>query len=263
MQPFSLTKWYLDCVDAEGRVAIAYWSAIAWRGIEITWHSISLHEIGAEPIHRTSVNPVAAPAVADSSVLWHSAPLGFRLTCHSRGPVITERLLDGDDGVVDWRCESAHGDVTVECDTHEAVRGKGYAECLSMTLPPWRLPIDELRWGRWIAADGDRSVVWIDWRGSHPLTAIFVDGQIQPAASVGDDRIESGDAVLALTDRHTIYSRSLSDTLGKLRPMLAPVLPHSWLAVEDRKWRSRGTLRVAGRPDETGWVIHETVRWPS
>jgi len=263
MQTFSLTKWYLDCVDAEGRVAIVYWSALAWRGAEISWHSLAVYQPGAAPLERSSTKAVPPPTNADGALTWHTAPLKCRLTCHSRVPVFAQRLLDCDEGLVDWRCESAHGDVIVECDDHETVRGKGYAECLSMTLPPWRLPIDELRWGRWIAADGDRSVVWIDWRGSHPLTAIFVDGQIQPAASVGDDRIESGDAVLALTDRHTIYSRSLSDTLGKLRPMLAPVLPHSWLAVEDRKWRSRGTLRVAGRPDETGWVIHETVRWPS
>jgi len=104
--------------------------------------------------------------------------------------------------------------------------------------------------------------VWIDWRGPHPLTAVFMDGQMQQAGTVGDERIEAGDAALTLTDRQTLYSRSLPDTLGALRHVLAPLLPDSWLAVEDRKWRSRGTLRAPGRPDETGWVIHETVRWP-
>ena len=29
----ALTKWYVDCVDAAGRSAIVYWSAISWRGI--------------------------------------------------------------------------------------------------------------------------------------------------------------------------------------------------------------------------------------
>jgi hypothetical protein len=177
--------------------------------------------------------------------------------------VSEQRLLDSGDGWVDWRCEAARGDVIVECDNRETLRGDGYAECLSMTLPPWRLPIDTLRWGRWIAADGDRSVVWIDWHGPQPLTAVFVDGQIQQASIVGDERIETGGAALTLTDRHTLCSRSLSDTLGALRPVLAPLLPQSWLAVEDCKWRSRGTLRSAGRPDESGWVIHEHVRWPS
>jgi hypothetical protein len=263
MQTFTLTKWYLDCVDADGRVAIAYWSAIAWRGIEITWHSISLHENGAEPVHRTSMAPVAAPAVADWGISWQTEPLGCRFDCRPGQPGVGQRLLDTAEGNVDWRCETAAGEMVIACDGRPAWQGFGYAERLEMTLPPWRLPIDQLRWGRWIAAGGDRSVVWINWRGAHPLTAVFVDGQPQQACVVSDERIETGGAALVLTDRQTLYSRSLPDTLGALRPLLAPLLPQSWLAMEDRKWRSRGTLRTAGRPDELGWVIHENVRWPS
>jgi hypothetical protein len=263
VQAFSLTKWYLDCVDAEGRAAIVYWSVIAWRGIEITWHSLSLHETGAEPVHRTSLAPVAAPAVDHAGIIWHTAPLGCRLECRPIQPGVEQRLLDTAEGSIDWRCETTAGEMTITCDDGPPWRGLGYAERLQMTLLPWRLPIDQLRWGRWIGAGGERSVVWIDWRGPHPLTTVFADGQVRQASVVGDERIETGDAALTLTDRQLLYSRSLSDTLGGLRPVLAPLLPDSWLALEDHKWLSRGTLRAAGRPDESGWVIHETVRWPS
>jgi hypothetical protein len=172
-------------------------------------------------------------------------------------------LLDADDGLVDWRCAAPRGDMVVECDGLEPVRGPGYAECLRLTVPPWRLPIETLRWGRWHASSSDRSIVWIDWRGPHPLTAIVADGQVQPTGTVGDDGIDIGGGALALTERCTLYSRSLSDTLGVLRSALASVMPRSWLTLEDKKWRSLGTLRAAGRPDESGWVIHESVRWPS
>lgn len=263
MRAFTLTKWYLDCVDAEGQVAIAYWSAIAWRGIAITWHSISLHETGTEPVHRTSLSPVAAPAVAASGISWHTLPLGFHLDCRPGQPGFGQRLLDSAEGGLEWRCETAACDMTVACDRRQGWRGFGYVERLEMTLPPWRLPIDELRWGRWIADDGGGSVVWIDWRGPHPLTEVFVDGQRQQEGVVGDERIEAGGTALVLGDRHTLYARSLPDALGALRPVLVPVLPNSWLAMKDRKWRSRGTLRAAGRPDQSGWVIHEHVRWPS
>ena len=263
MQTFSLTKWYLDCVDAEGRVAVAYWTEVAWHGLTICLHSLAVYQPGVQPVERSSTKAVPPPTNADGMITWPAAQLSCRLRCRSRVPVFSQRLLDRDDGMVDWRCESAHGDMIVECDNGETLRGEGYAECLSMTLPPWRLPIDTLRWGRWLSVSSDRSVVWIDWRGPHPLTAIFVDGQMPQAGVVGDERIEAGDAVLTLTEPHTIYSRSLSDTLGAVRPMIALLMPKSWLAVEDRKWRSRGTLRTAGRHDELGWVIHETVRWPS
>jgi hypothetical protein len=222
-----------------------------------------VYEPGSEPLARSSAKAVPPPIKTDGTIAWHAAQLRCRLTCRSRVPAITQRLLDSHDGIVDWRCEAARGDVIVECDDLGTLRGTGYAECLSMTLPPWRLPIDTLRWGRWLSSSSDRSVVWIDWCGPHPLTTIVVDGRMRQANIAGDEGIETGDAVLTLTDRQTLYSRSLSDTLGSLRPLLAPVLPRSWLALEDRKWRSRGTLRVAGRPDESGWVIHEHVRWPS
>jgi len=263
MSAFSLTKWYVDCVDAAGNTAIAYWSAIAWRGVEFTWHSISLHETGAEPFTRSSAKSVPPPTSADGTITWDADPLKCRLTCHSRDQAFSKRLLERDEGVVDWRCEAVRGRVSVECDGRRILHGIGYAECLTMTLPPWRLPIDTLRWGRWLSDSSDRSVVWIDWQGPHPLTAVFVDGHLHHTGIVSDEGVETGGAVVTLADRHTLYSRSLVDTLGVLRPVLDPLLPPAWLALEDHKWRSRGTLSAEGRSNDTGWVIHETLRWPS
>ena len=142
-----------------------------------------------------------------------------------------------------------------------ALSGLGYAERLTLGLPPWRLPIDELRWGRWIAADGGRSIVWIDWRGAQPLTAVFVDGVRHGAATVDDDRVAASDAVLLLTGRRVLHRRALSEVIGAAGP-LARVFPAAWLGMEDRKWMSMGTLHGAGAPPETGWAIHEHVRFP-
>jgi hypothetical protein len=142
-----------------------------------------------------------------------------------------------------------------------ALSGLGYAERLTLDLAPWRLPITELRWGRWIAADGGRSMVWIDWRGSRPLTAVFVDGVRAAASTVADDRIVAEDAVLVLTGQRTLHRRSLGDVIGAAGP-LSRVFPATWLEVQDCKWMSTGTLHPAGARPETGWVIHEHVRFP-
>jgi hypothetical protein len=262
MHNFAVTKWYLDCVGLDGSTAIAYWTNIAWRGPAITWHSLAVYRPGADALTRSSARAVPAPGRSNDTILWQSDPLNCRLTCQPFVPAFAQRLLDTDTGTLDWRCEAAAGDVLVECDGREVVRGRGYAECLSMTLPPWRLPIDELRWGRWISDVPGGSMVWIDWRGSHPLTAIFVDGRATAVGAVGDEIIDAGGTTLTLHDRHTLYSRSLVETIGPLRPVLAPLLPHSWLALEDGKWRSRGTRSTAGGPEAEGWVIHETVRFP-
>jgi len=263
MQPFSLTKWYVDCVDSSGRVAIAYWSAIAWGGLAITWHSLSLCEPGAEPVHASSIASVDAPTVTDQRILWQSSPLSVRLDCRRSQPPVGLRLLETAEGHLDWCCEAAAGQVALVVGDRQTWHGPGYAEHIEMTIPPWRLPIDQLQWGRWIASGGHHSVVWIDWRGPQPLTKVFRDGGDQADARVAGDRIDAGDTVLTLTEPHTIYSRSLANTLGGLQTVLAPLLPASWLALEDRKWLSRGLRRTAGRDDEAGWAIHETLGWPS
>jgi len=115
--------------------------------------------------------------------------------------------------------------------------------------------------GRWIAADGGRSIVWIDWRGAQPLTAVFVDGARAAASTVADDRIVAADAVLLLTDQRTLHRRALRDVIGAVGP-LSRAFPATWLEVQDCKWMSTGTLHAAGAPPETGWVIHEHVRFP-
>jgi hypothetical protein len=142
-----------------------------------------------------------------------------------------------------------------------ALSGLGYAERLTLSIAPWRLPIEALRWGRWIAAEGGRSLVWIDWRGTHPLTAVFVDGVRQGAATVDDDRVAAADVILVLRDRRTLHQRALRDVIGAVGP-LARMFPASWLDVEDCKWMSVGTLHGAGGSPETGWAIHEHVRFP-
>jgi hypothetical protein len=139
--------------------------------------------------------------------------------------------------------------------------GLGYAERLTLGHAPWRLPIDELRWGRWIASEGSRSAVWIDWRGPHPLTVVFVDGAREPSAVVGDDVISTGRAALTLTGRRVLHHRALRDIVGS-SVALTRVLPAAWLEMQDCKWMSTGTLEVPGGRTETGWAIHEHVRFP-
>ena len=184
---FSLTKWYLDCVDADGRVAIAYWTEVAWRRLAICWHSLAVYNPGSAPLERSSAKAAPAPTSVDGTITWNADQLCCRLTCHSRVPILTRRLLNDRVGAVDWRCESARVDMVIACDGREILRGQGYAECLNMTLLPWQLPIDTLRWGRWLSSSSDRSLVWIDWCGPHPLTAIVLDGAWQQTGVVGDE----------------------------------------------------------------------------
>ena len=261
MDGFALTKWYIDCVDGHGRSAMVYSSALAWGRATVSWHSLSIHQPGIDPTHDSSLARLALPGREGPRVFWQARPLGCTVICRPARAPFSQRLLEQADGFVDWQCEASAATVEIELAGQPGLCGTGYAERLVMTLPPWRLPIEELRWGRWVSDDACRSLVWIDWQGPAPRTDVYMDGQPQAPARVADDRVQAGKAVLVLAERRTLYSRSLGSALAGLGPILS-MLPSSWRAVDDTKWIRRAHLDVPGTPAEEGWCIHEQVRFP-
>jgi hypothetical protein len=83
--------------------------------------------------------------------------------------------------MIRWHCVCPNADATIRIGD-DTVQGLGYAEHLTMTLKPWRLPFDELRWGRFLSAAD--TLIWIQWRGSMSRTWIWVDGAERQRAGV-------------------------------------------------------------------------------
>ena len=241
-----VTKWYLDCVDDRGDVAIAYWLRIGWGRLALTFVSSLLYR-GEELIPRSRLAGVAPPRVDGEGLQWRTEDVSVDM--QRRAPAVSATLFDG----VDWRCELPSADAVIRIGG-TTVRGRGYAEVLKIATPPWKLPIEELRWGRFT---GERSsVVWIDWRGSHPLTYVACDGRRAETATVGDDRILFDGRSVTMEMRQVLRDAPLDETAGDV-PLLARVLPKRLTAMQECKWRSRGTL-----DGDHGWCIHEVVRFP-
>lgn len=260
-EPFSLEKWYVDCTD-DVRTAIVYWTAVRWRGLSITWHSVDVYAPAATTLHHHSLARVAAPARSgvDGWIRWNSDAIRCSAECEPLQSPFYARL-HSDDGAVDWHCEAAAAHARIDVNGSRPVIGLGYAERLRLTVPPWHLKIDDLRWGRWVAADGTHNMVWIDWRGLHPLTMAFADGMPRHAPVVSDSDVAAGELSLSLEDRQTLVARELGEIINPIRP-LAAVVPQSLLRAGEVKWRSRGIAAgfVGGTCE--GWAIHEVVRFP-
>lgn len=127
------------------------------------------------------------------------------------------------------------------------IAGLGYVERLEMTLPPWQLPIEELRWGRFTAESADAA--WIEWRGPQPLRLAWRNGA----------EVDSVD--VAFKGRSTLREGPLAKTVFSKVPVLRKSLPVAMLSVDETKWRSRATLQVPGADPVSGWAIHEVVKW--
>ncbi len=171
-------------------------------------------------------------------------------------------VLEVPEGRVHWHCLQPRADASI-AHAGSVLRGLGYVERLTVTLPPWSLPIDELAWGRFL---GDRhTMVWIDWRGPHARKLVWLDGEeMGEGAGVRRRSITSacGDVSLTIEDGRVLRRGALGKTALAVVPAIDRVLPVRILAVDETKWCARGVLAVLGTRDE-GWVIHEEVRWPA
>ena len=233
-------------------MSIAYWVRLQWNALSICFTSVL-----SEGREYQSLRSLPEPQPNGDSLIWEAPPLDLRVSMSRRQPPLARRLFESPEGVVDWNCELPvataefrHADRTTE--------GYGYAELLEMTLAPWRLPIDELRWGRFAA--NNTSVVWIDWRGESPQCIVFRRGLLDEAAQVFDQEvILGGHERLSFSRTNEIRSRQLGAIAGDV-PLLRNLLPRRLMAAHEQKWCSPATLHAEGE-QVCGWVVHELVRF--
>jgi hypothetical protein len=260
---FFLSKWYLDAVSESGEVFIGYRGALRWRTLEVSYAAtLATGANGAGTRSAATIRPGSEPLLLEGDLAWREPKLDVSASWHGAAQPISRTLHESPRGAVVWRCLLPSA--TASIDRGGTVsRGRGYAEHLSMTIPPWRLPLDTLRWGRFLTEE--RSVVWIDWESREGRrTWVFVDGTESVDARVSDDEIAFGDGRVILpadgrlTLRHgTLGSGALSGLSSRWR------LPARVLASRETKWRTRALLDAGAGAREAGWAIHEVVRMAS
>ncbi|HEX5716518.1 MAG TPA: hypothetical protein VF179_10185 [Thermoanaerobaculia bacterium] len=245
-------------MDAEARAVIGYWASLAWRGVALTWQNVTLFEPGKAPVSRSSLASASPPGAGGGAISWRAEALGCGMDFELRLPPIEERLLEKDAGIVEWRVEAPAAEVSVSLRGFAPLRGTGYAERILITIPPWRLPIRELRWGRWIDEAASRSVVWIDWRGESPRTWVFVDGIAAGPSEVTDESVRGGASQVVLGERRALQARTLAEIASSIPPLRA-VVPRSFLGLRQSRWCSDGILREGDAAPLAGRAIHEVV----
>jgi hypothetical protein len=256
---FRLTKWYMDCVDPTGLAFIGYWASLSWRSACFTWHSAVLYEVDGTRQERTSLKAVPAPERRDGVITWDAPELGCRLVARPGTPAIGIRLLQTDHGSVEWECAAPSAGMSIALSKRQGVSGTGYVEKLVLSIAPWRLPFDELRWGRWVSEDAFHSMAWIEWRGELSRTWVFLNGNRILEAGIGDAGVAVADRTLALNEGRELESRAIGEIV-KAIPVVNKILPDSLLAWRETKWCSSGVMRGAGGDPIRGWAIHEKVR---
>jgi len=170
---------------------------------------------------------------------------------------VEHTVFENATGSVVWNCLQPRSTAWVRIGERKQ-RGLGYAERLTVTLPPWQLPMRQLRWGRFVSPED--AVAWIDWQGPYSTSFATHNGRQNMLLSVTETEVELSDGVLRMEPGLALRAGRVGSTVLPGARALGRLLPRSLFNIEEQKWRSRGSLQ-AGERESRGWVIHEVVHW--
>jgi hypothetical protein len=257
---FTLSKWYADCVTPAGDALILYSAQLGWRAAAIPYTSLLIHPAHGPTRMHYSLRRQTPPGDLDGAIRWKDTAWQTDAAWSDRGTPLFETLLDLPEGRLEWSCIAPRCSARFRIGGGE-FHGWGYVEQLRLTIPPWRMPLQCLRWGRFVNATD--SLVWIDWTGPSERRVVYCNGTPVRALRIDDHRIVlPGDAVLSLENPTVLREGRLGSTALSVLPNLQHLFPARLLDMRECKWLSRAVLRRPGLPDSHGMAIHEVVEWP-
>lgn len=254
--PFTLVKWYMDCVTEAGEAAIVYCADLCWRSLHATMGSLLESRNGARPRTRTSLGRYRISQTPNEIAVEH-ARLNIHGLWQSLSAPVQRTVYESPGESIVWNCIQPGSRVCLRTGERE-LTGLGYAECLTLTLLSWQLPIRCLRWGRFVS--DDHALAWVDWEGRYSARFAVLDGRESALLSASESAVVTSEAALKIEDGDSLRAGPLSATVLSGAPALKRLFPAGLFNIREQKWKSRGKLAQSGRTNE-GWVIHEVVEW--
>ncbi len=252
-----LEKYYVDVVSADGSGCIGY--AARFGGLAATvaatlrWDG----ELGNAARQQRTLRG-RLPAEVDDGLNWECASLKISGYWSAAEPTDQEHVLWSDArGAVRWRVLASRAQVNGHIHGHP-FSGRGYAEKLTVTVAPWHLPLDALRWGRFVSPD--HSAVWIEWAHATPRRWLWHNGLARESPVICQTGVSWSGGHIAFREPRSLRTGRLADTVFARWPRLQGLLPPRLLALDESKWCAAGELTLAHAPVASGWVIHEHVR---
>jgi len=258
---FSIAKWYMDCIDPEGNTFIGYAAILSWGKLVLKYSSQLIYTSENGLIEKNSLRKTEFPQLKNGLLNWNLAYTKTKANWKSLDRAIETKLLESENGNIDWYCAQPKAKAEVLSLNNSLFKGFGYTEKLTMNTKPWELPIDEIRWGRFLSEN--HSMIWINWTGPKSLNLVYINGILIQDAIVKDFEISSisENIELTLSNSVTLRKGSLISTALSRFPKLKKIFPEKILATFECKWRSAGTLKINKVETGPGWAIHEIVKW--
>jgi hypothetical protein len=261
---FHLNKWFLDFTGENGEAMIFYAAKLTWYGLSTSYTSWLRYDAAFGVRLKSRFRNVQIPQINDDLISWDDTKYGVSGTWESLAKMIRARLFDSDEGFLDWQCFQPASKVQLRINDR-ILDGRGYAEQLILTVPPWKIPMDELRWGRF--GSDESNMVWIELREKEKRQWLWLNGEKIENCIIEDDRVSLPEKNLILNlDRGVVLESekkifSVVEKLIRYIPGFSKVMPISFLMADEIKWLSKGELQTHGSTFENGTAIHELVNF--
>lgn len=258
---FSLSKWYMDCIDTDGNVFVGYSAFLKWKKIKLNYSSILHYDDLCEPTKHSTLRKLPSPWLKNNCLTWNPSKLQVRGNWHRIDEPLQRTLLKTNVGAIRWECIQPKANANISIDGRKILTGFGYAEKLVTSIKPWELPFNELRWGRFLSEKD--TIIWVDWKGDTNFILLFHNGKSIKDAIVSDEcvNINQKEFLLTFSSKMVLRKGPLISTAFSNFPSLIGIFPNKILNTYECKWRSRGILKKENKKVSEGWVIHEVIQW--
>ena len=178
---FHLSKWYLDFVGADGTVVIGYAAKLGWHSYSVPYSNLLVNKPGTAPYQLSSFRKVTMPVISEEEITWDPENLKVSGKWIKKSNSIEEKLVSTEEGFLNWQCYQPRAEVELEIEG-STIKGAGYVEELVMTIPAWKIPMNELRWGH-VVSD-DYCIVWIEIKEKDSKQWIWVNDDPVEASTI-------------------------------------------------------------------------------
>lgn len=249
----------MDCIDNHGNCFIIYWAKVEFFLIRFVYSGLVFCDEKGFTTEKSTLSKTDKPII-DGSVSFNSIYFNTDMELiRINDPINCVLYKDGNNNDLKWNCH--HPKALAEIRFNNNIyKGFGYAETLYSLTKPWNLPIDELRWGRFLSETD--TVIWIYWAGTHAVNKLFFNGMEYKDADFKEDTISFGNGIyeLKFLQIQVIRQGKLSGLFSKMK-LLKTIFNRRILNTLEIKYKSRTTLSKNSIVLSTDWSLFETVTW--
>ena len=256
---FNIEKLYIDCIDDRGNCFIIYWARMKFFLIRFVYSGLIFCDAKGIITEKSTFRNTGKPAINETINFNHKYfKIGLSLK-RTDDPIIRSLYKESENNELIWNCRLPKGlaEITYNGTIY---KGLGYAETLVSHIKPWDLPIDELRWGRFLS--DSFTIIWIYWKGKHPLNIILLNGFEYFDAIFEIDTIIFGEGIyqLKFSEIQLIREGRLSGLFSKFA-LLKIFLNRRILNTLEIKYKAKTTLTKNSLSVSCGWSLFEIVTW--